>query len=289
MADPTAKTLEELLARYTLHPSLCDVYVEGESDKDFFRWFLDAYSRLSVAVYPVTGLSIPAELLLQENLEDNNRARVIFLALTLEERLGGLSRVICIAAADFDHTLGRVSPHRSLLVTDYTSIELYAFRDDVVHKVMRLLGCDEGSGREFLATIQPLLCSLFLVRLVNHVLDLGLHWIQFRTCASISGGTIRFDRGEFLSRYLNTRGMRKELSRFLERLTHYEGQAPADARFRVRGHDFVEVLAWYAAKKCKKSGRLDPELVRRMLMSALSVDILKEHKLFQELLARTAA
>src|SRR5258708_13620755 len=118
MSDPASKTIEELIARYTLHPLLCDVYVEGETDKDFIRWFLDRCGRLTVAVYPITRLNISGDLLVNSGAENNNRTRVIFLALTLERQLGRLLRVSCIADADFDFVLAIPNKAALLLLTD---------------------------------------------------------------------------------------------------------------------------------------------------------------------------
>jgi hypothetical protein len=75
------RTIEEIIVRYELEPSLRDIYVEGLEDKSLIEWFLSQHGQTNCAIYDVDTIEIPAELLFAENLVDGNRSRVIFLAL----------------------------------------------------------------------------------------------------------------------------------------------------------------------------------------------------------------
>lgn len=60
MADEKRRRLEELIARYELEPSLCDIYVEGLTDKFLIQWFLDKLGIDNYAIYEIDTVEIPA-------------------------------------------------------------------------------------------------------------------------------------------------------------------------------------------------------------------------------------
>lgn len=176
MRNATYRTIEELLTRYQLHPDLCDVYVEGEADRDFLKWFFEVCGRDKVAVYPIGSIDISAGAILGEGLDDSNKGRVICLALFLEQNLGDPIHVICIADKDFDDALKIEHKATCLVVSDYTSLEMYGFTTETVHKITRVVGCDaEANGVEILSSIEPLLTRLFYVRATSIALACLIH------------------------------------------------------------------------------------------------------------------
>lgn len=227
----TKRILEELVMRYRLHPDLCDIYVEGESDRRLVQWFLQANKNAAI-VYGISDIDVPAQVLLDGGLRDNNRARVIFLARHLESMLGVQVRVVCIADADYDHFLEITHTEALLLITDYTSIEMYCFDAGRVQKALHLFGCKTGrSGGEVMATITPLLKKMFFIRVVNQLLAYELHWISVDRCCRLVGDTIDFDLVEFQNRYFNTRGLNEiQKQAFTSQLTKLENIACADDR-----------------------------------------------------------
>lgn len=285
------RTLEELLARYELHPDICDLYVEGESDRDFFRWFLESNERLRAVVYPITEVHIPSGLPVGRGLQDNNRDRVIFLAIYLEESLGPLLRVTCIADSDFDHFLGIERKHALLLMTDYTSLEMYAFKEGAVHKVARLLGYKTSrGGKEILHDLAPFLRLLFLYRITSHLLAFNLHWLDVCRCCKIKSDAVEFDEPEFRKRYFNTRGLdASNKAIFVEKLEEFRTvRSVADDRFCIRGRDFTESLAWYLAKSIARTPHPDSKTIVRMLLASVSLEELSTHSLFDRLLKKTS-
>jgi hypothetical protein len=105
MKDEKRRRLDELFVRYELEPSLCDLYVEGLTDKSIIEWFLDksGLGKEKFTVYEIDTVDIPTEELFKIGLNDANRSRVIFLALQLQQYLKNcLPNVVCIADKDFD-------------------------------------------------------------------------------------------------------------------------------------------------------------------------------------------
>jgi hypothetical protein len=285
----TRRTLEELVMRYRLHPHLCDIYVEGESDRRLVQWFLRTNNRAAVA-YGISGIDVPAQAVLDKGLHDSHRGRVIFLAQYLEETLGSQVRITCIADADYDYFLQISRPEKLLLITDYTSMEMYCFNAGCVQKSVDLLGCKTNkSGADILITISALLKSMFLHRVANGLLAFELHWIDVSSCCGLVSENIEFDVTEFQKRYFNTRGLSEvQKQTFASRLTKLSNTTCTDDRRCIRGHDFVEVLEWYFGKLIRRAPRPNATEITRILFATLSADDLAAEGLFAALLGRTA-
>lgn len=291
MPSKTKRTLEELLARYELHPDVCDIYVEGESDKDILRWFFDSSGKRNIVVYPITEVDIAAERVNERKLANNNRGRVMLLAAYLKESLDRVPTVTCVIDADLDYALEIAPPTGLLLRTDFSSMDMYGYDDAAVLKTSRLLGCDlNRTGADILNELSGYLLRLFLYRLVSHILKLELQWIAAHKCCTLRGTILEFDEAEFLRRYLNKKGLgAKEKAAFEEELKKYEEVKGIDVRLVIRGHDFTETLAWYFSHHISRPPHPDARLVRRMLFASLSFEQLGKHALFAALLKRTSA
>lgn len=139
MENEIRRTLNELVTRYELEPELCDIYVEGKTDKQLIEWFLDEKQLQDFAVYEIDTVKIPAQLLFELGLKDNNRSRVIFLALYIHNKLSETPlHITCIADKDFDWLFGKEYQCDLLLFTDYSCLEMYLFNEVVLDKYLRL-------------------------------------------------------------------------------------------------------------------------------------------------------
>ena len=58
------RTLDELNTLYELEPGICDVYVEGTTDKCFVDWYLRRKGHESVTVYPIDVIEVPKDFLI---------------------------------------------------------------------------------------------------------------------------------------------------------------------------------------------------------------------------------
>jgi hypothetical protein len=58
MSPDDRRTIEELIARYELEPTLRDIYVEGYTDALFFRWFLQKSNATNAIVYEIDCVEI---------------------------------------------------------------------------------------------------------------------------------------------------------------------------------------------------------------------------------------
>ena len=90
------KTLKELQDLYKLEPKLRDLYVEGSSDANFFRWYLKTRGVNGVGVYPVDVLDIPENIVRNYSLPlGSAKGRLIALSYELANTSAS-GHVMCI-------------------------------------------------------------------------------------------------------------------------------------------------------------------------------------------------
>jgi hypothetical protein len=289
-------SLDALIARYELHPDFKELYVEGEGDIGFYQMFLDECGRSDVLVYPISAVSIPPdptdELLQILRLDGRSRrSDVISLALVLEKRIPEAARrVTCIADADTQRIQPEGFETRFLQFTDYTSIESYAFRADIVTKIFRI-----GSpylqikGEEVLAEMTSILETLFGIRVASYRLGWGLKWISPEGDLEYKNEILAFDHASYLNKYLNTKGKLNAKSDFQVAVDTVRSMFLSDHRMQIRGHDYVELLTWYMRKRAYKVfHKYSSEIVRHLLLSHLRKEDLTSEALFATLLTKYA-
>lgn len=291
MRHERRRQLEELIDRYKfLRPRFCDIYVEGSTDKKILEWFLREKGQPDFTIYEIETVEIPAERLQELGLSNNNKGRVIALALELERRLSELPpHLTCIADRDFDVLFGKEYECELLLFTDYSSMEMYLWDETILNKFLTLgLGSSEVSAEGVLSKLAPVLEELFLIRATNEALNLNMEWLDFTKCCELSKYEIVFKDDEFINKYLNKNSQMAKKQIFLEKLQQLRSAEVLEARSKIRGHDFIELLCWYIkhqlAKNRKELHR--PDIVANNLLMGIDADRLATENLFQRLLAR---
>jgi hypothetical protein len=164
-------------------------------------------------------------------------------------------------------------------------MEMYAFKPAVLQKLVKVIYPRfRLQGQEILERITGVLQTLFALRLASRELNFGLAWLSFDRCAKIAKGTVEFDLEKFIDRYLNTRGRMGDKAAFKVKLAEISGRFHKDARYQIRGHDFVEALSWFLTKSAKALGALKPDVLRPLLLVQLTRAELRR----EGLLERTA-
>lgn len=286
MSELERRTIDELLARYQLEPTIQDVFVEGDADRSLVQWFLHEKGESNVAVYTIDSVDISAALVKQLDFEINNRGRIITLAHILEQRLGNqVSQVLCVADKDFDIILKKEHHCGLLLFTDYACMEMYAFNPPAIGKFMKMLvRRSDDSAEHLIVEFAKVLQELFLVRLTNRILDLNLTAVSWEKCCSIVDTTIVLDVGEYVQRYLNSNAKLSELERFLSVIEKYRGKLDDDPRYQIQGHDLIKLLAWYIRHGCRVREIGDPKVIERALFICIDITQMEQEKMFVTLL-----
>ena len=260
MENEIRRTLDELVTRYELEPDLCDIYVEGKTDKLLIEWFLDHKEHQGFAVYEIDTVEIPAQLLFELGLKDNIQSRVIALALHIQDKLSETPlHVTCIADKDFDWLFGKEYQCDLLLFTDYSCLEMYLFNEVVLDKYLRLgLRLSQPEAGEILNQVSKALEDLFLIRATNEALELNMTWLKnFGDCCKLNKNKnqVQFELKTFITKYLNSNGNSSQESRFITKLEELRAKQLIEIRYKIHGHDFTELLCWYIRPYLRKEIR----------------------------------
>ncbi len=292
MLEGDMHTIDELIARYDLEPDLKDLFVEGRRDLIFYRDILDKTKYKNVIVYQISDKVIITDDLKEKAkkrgllLSKNNRNKVIFLAQELEPKINNKNTIRCVADSDFNIILKKRNKCSILLFTDYANLEMYLFNFETIRKYfnnfLRRIFCPI---KKIIVGFEKTLTRLFLIRLVNEILDYNLTWLEFSKYWSCNNFEINFDENIYINAFLSKNSQLKNKSTFLKAIKKLEKCITSDPRNQIHGHDFIELLRLYS-KRClnKKQKFCDKEIVEGALFCSYDSLEVKKENLFKLLL-----
>ncbi len=157
MSSESLRRLEELQVLYELEPSLRDIVVEGRSDAELVRWYLNQKGLRSVKVFPIDDRAVvERDVVLRAGGEVGPRGRVLGLAVAASDwRLSDPS-LTCVIDADWD-CLDDVHEIEGLLRTDYGSLDGYLFQERPLQKLLDLVIQRDVHAEEQIAALMPAL------------------------------------------------------------------------------------------------------------------------------------
>ena len=262
--------------------------MEGLEDKRFYQHFLRRKGLGHVAVLEVNTVNIPTAEVLSRRLSDGNRGRVVTLAALLEGRVR-LCEVVCICDADTDIVRQITHRYELLLVTNVTSVEVYAFSDSPIEKLLSVsLPKFPKSSTDLVAQLRGLLIESFLIRAAaENLAMIGKYPEDFtdfcRFDRATGTCTLRtHDYATQVFREIPNNNWRNPLTEEVERL---RALTPPDPRHCVHGHDFRQAIGWYIQKHAG-FGDFDRKTLSRLIMSLIEVDQIENEPLFASLLER---
>jgi hypothetical protein len=264
-----------------------EVFVEGLEDKRFYGTFLESQGLGRVAVLDVDTVDIPIERLAEFKLTEGKKNRVLALAALLEGKVRE-NQVVCIADADTDHFRGTTYPFSLLLITDYTSIELYALCPPVIERILKVgLQGFPKTPEQVVNELRLLLVDAFLVRVAAEDLALNHSYPKHSSFCSVDEktGVVALNLDEYANKAFecNTdKNWRLKLKSHLEGLRK---RLNPDPRYQMRGHDFQATFAWYV-RQHKGYGNLNADTVSSLLLGFIDAETLRGELLFQEILRR---
>lgn len=244
MTDIARRTIEELVVRYELEPTLDDVFVEGAFDRDVIASAL-GHEGVRRAIYEVVTVEVPSSLLADHGLTEGNKQRVIALARELAKIEGDCSYV-CLVDKDLDHWFGELEATKRLRWSKYCDIELHFLSADFL-KDLLVVTCKAhiSDFDAFFEALTSTLSDLYAMRLADRKLSLNLRWIPFESCLSHRGGVVSLSMEDYVDRLLTANGKGKEKEKFQNEVAQFRiFLSGYDCRDHIRGHDFVDMLAW---------------------------------------------
>jgi hypothetical protein len=290
MITEIRRSIDEIVARYRLEPSLRDILVEGWFDAKLLRWYLQSHRAADIVIYDVSTIDVPVQLLLDKQLPDNARSRVIYTAIEYCNALGSQAlSLTCIIDRDFDLPGTATINCGCLLYTDFSSMEMYLFDDLCLEKALTLgLGIDAKLGRLIVADVRLILIRLFLIRASNVYLGWGMTWYEPWKCLEAVKGTITFREDEHIQRYLNKNARARDMQVFKSKLDELSQVEFDDYRRSIRGHDAFEVLAWALCAATSKD-LCEGRALTAIACTSITVGQLDAFPLFQAVKGRVLA
>lgn len=281
------RTIDEIDALLEFEPGLCDLYVEGTTDKKFMDWYLSRKDIRHVTVYSVDSVEVTDDHVRQYSLPtDSNRSRIIALSRELARRAPEGRRVLCVADRDWEDYCPCHCDNAYLTFTDGNSLELYALTPLVLRKFLLVaLGGFPMSEDRLMTDLCKALEQLYALRLTNERLKWGMQWIPFCSYLDVADDGICFRKEEYVRAYLQKNkkwGLRVEFAEALR--TTQETLLPECTR-RVRGHDVSEVLLPLMRRMRKERVFGNPETLEGCLMATIDTADLDPMPLFQRIVA----
>ena len=280
------RTISELIARYRFEPSLRDLYVEGHRDKTVYGWYTNARGYRKVSVFKIDSIHVPKRLVESYGFPGGNRSRIIVLALELDKNFAPkLKRVRCIADKDFDVVFGNPQCAEHLYYTDYTSVDMYAYSEEVIGKVLCLrFGYTHDEVRLLYSNMSAILKKLFAMRAANLKLGWKMKLPHITRCCELNENGLVFKMQEYVKRCLESNNRHQDLALFRDTYLYLMSVLSNDIRHCILGKDCLELLGWYLHHDKKwKDYRRGEQSAASLLLPALEKGQLAQEPLFREL------
>jgi hypothetical protein len=239
----------ELCSYYRRVKSARDVYVEGPTDARVLNEIFVKIGRKDIVAYPVTSLDF--DIAIEQEVKSNNRLQVLVVGTLLTTCASAATgKAVCVIDADTCHYCKRgLGDEQFIIATDYADLLTYFCTDKCLAKILNAaLGMGVDASKFTLALVSALQ-EIFRVRIVN--LENGWrckHPDPWRSC-SVVGGELQFDVEHYIRRLLAGNARLAELEAFREELSVVHIQGGLDYRSQMRGHDFVDILAYYLRRE----------------------------------------
>lgn len=242
MSDFPRRSIEELQARYSFEPELDDIYVEGIFDQEIFAECLKEAGRSDRVVYVIDTVEVGAELLAKHGFTSGNKQRVMALARELSSLVGDL-KYRCVVDRDLDQWLNRIERTPRLSWLDFCSIELYFF--GALERVVRIAGRAKiVNFDDFHYSFIEVLKKLYSFRLADAEMNLNIDWLEIDRFLVVRGDVISFDDAEYIKRLANKNRFSSLSGEFIASFKKWYLVLEGDPKTFIRGHDFVELVAW---------------------------------------------
>lgn len=278
-----AITLEELIAEYTLEPTLADVFVEGSADVRVVEAFLREHRIEHVKVRAVIEVCVPDPAVEALGLwAHSSRNRVVALARRLDRELPRIEeRVVCIADRDFEDLHPIVEATGCLRYTDFACMEAYGFTERAVDQF--LIRYPFKCPLRW-AAIGESLCAiakrLFSIRAALWCLGHAVAFPKPERLLVVRGNTLEIDE-QRLDDILRSRGLAAvEIAAITKEAAGILEELPEDARYALHKDDFRSMLLSIAKPYLKPKLR-DPWVFGAAIGWVLDPRDLQETDLFK--------
>jgi len=265
-------TIDELRTRYELEPTLTDVFVEGQFDKDILACAYEHGSTEKRAIYTADVVQIDKKLFEDHKLTSGNKQKLIILCRELSQ-VNQRENVRFVVDRDVDHWLGELEVGNGLLWTEFCDIETYFFEEVFVGELVNNAGKAKVKNWErFYASFRSTLKMLFALRTAARNAKLDLDYIDFERYLSVKDGAVALDYKTYVQRTLINSKAADRIDEIWKSALEWGGKFDGDPRLFCRGHDFVILIAW-SILKFKGARSLSDEVIGRILILLVPRDV----------------
>ncbi len=276
------RNIDEIIAIYSLESELLDIYVEGLTDKFVIENYLE-YKNINKSVIEICDIDLSS---LNERYADldfhSNKDKLIALSRILDENSIG-SDIKCVVDRDFDGILVELEINDYLVYTDFSCIESYLLSPKHIDKLLRVGIRNFPHQSEYVLTeISSVLCGLFIIRMINKQFGFNFSLPQKKSHFVIDKktGKCTFNFDNYLELYINVNKIRDRKKEILDFLEIISAKTPNDIRFKMNGHDFIDVLYSYV-NKIKNSVNFKIDNFERTFYLSVQPNYLEEYNLFR--------
>lgn len=274
MSDLPRRTIDDIKTRYFVEPTLRDIYVEGYFDRLVLNSWCENNNDKNFVPYEIDSVDIPFDILKKHGLTEGNKQRVIALAKELDELQCDSYR--CLVDKDFDHWLDNIEQIPNLIWTDFCSLEMYFFSEQLIKRILIDISNSKIKDWDsFYTSFVVVLKQLYCIKLSDRILNIGGDWCDIKKSLNSSKDTLTFDYSGYIKKNLISFGKSAEFSKFIDLFDEWLIKLDCDPRLCIRGHDFVDLMS-SAIKEYKGIKNFqEAEALQRMLLAFIGeIDIL---------------
>ncbi|WP_410001402.1 DUF4435 domain-containing protein [Roseovarius atlanticus] len=239
-----------------------------------------------MGVQTVDEVEVPIEVLQKYGLTSSNKNRAIALGLEIESALIGhesFATVLVVADRDYDDYLGRILEGKNIKLTDFTSVEMYLYDEQILSKFVRMMtATPDRSLEDLMASLTIIGSDVFAVRTANEMLGWGMKIADPTRVISIEDdGIARLNLDELVNRTVRLNARYGDFDEFMETVQVCRSEQPDEPRSKIRGHDFIDILhcSLRSDIRPRNAGR-SADLVLSHLLMAADASKLSEYDLF---------
>lgn len=281
--DIPRRTIEEIITLYELENEINDIYVEGAFDKHFLEWYFLQNKINEISIYEINDIEID-DSEISEQFEKNNRDRIIYLIVKLNENVLLKNFKGLIDQDILKYTRG-IPNIVNLLVTDFSCLEMYMFCKEVFIKVNKLsLGNKVKNINEFMEDIVSITRVLASICIYEKREKIGLVKVDFTKHIKIENERAKLNFDKYLLAILNKNSITAKFKEIRSSLEEIEKEILADdPRNYINGHQMISTTNSVLRKMHIISPQIDDDTVRKIIISSVELCILDKYDLFNRI------
>ncbi len=274
----------EILALYKLEKDIKDLYVEGNTDRVFFEYYLKnkKCNKKIITAEVIDFSELPKEY--SNGLDLNsNRNKLLVLSKLFNDNLPS-TNARCIVDKDFDDYI-KIIDNNKLLKTDFSCLEAYLYCEEVIDKFINIgIGNFPFKASFIINQLACVLKPLFCLRLLREIKFASAKLLDIDGNLSIDkkSGTINFDTNDYLDKFILKNNLTSKRKDIHDSFIELDNKLNLEIRHHIHGHDFLNIFFLYV-NKIKNTHKFKEENFPRSLFLSVETPMLENYPLFKNI------